>query len=502
MKLNDFYTSFLTGVGLVITEEGYVKLPVTDDVAGVAFPATVSKKSLVLPTDENLTKVVGENVIVFHPLNEDLERGPSKILEFVRLYSRQELEVQAILLMRNILRLTASTEIHKKLSPDQSEVLDVVKGLDTKGIERVIGNFDTLIDRLDVNSPEKSLIHIYLRRSGKIGEKAYRQVATVTFPIYEQLIEGESTILGVKFSKAAVKALTDVFEYVFPDIATKGAYNVGSNSNIAPKFEAVIGAVASMMISINRIIELVNTDDMIIFEECEPMNLEWVQQIGKFDEMHREIQMVPMQHGNEGELEIGEGGYNVVDTAEGSITKPAPKAAPKTVSNPAEAIRKRMAHSDTAPWEHESPRKKVEEVEITEEPSTRGSHLKSKPQPVETQGSSLKGFLQGQPLTATPNVYDPYAQGYQPPPPYPNAYPQAHHPHYPPQPYHHPQHPQHPPQAPQVQSGGVLGAVRQYGQVMQHSGANYPGQPAPYDMGQDGQHPLHYYGNGMPPRRR
>lgn len=506
MKLNDFYTSFLTGLGLVITEEGYVKLPITDEVAGTTFPATVNKKSLVLPTPENLNKVVSDNVIVFHPLNEDLERGPSKVLEFVRQYARQELEVQIILLITNILRLSGSPELHKKLSPDQAEILDVVKGMDTKAIERVIEKFEQIHQRLDVNSIEKSLVHIYLRRSGKIGDKSYRQVATVTFPIYEQLAEGELNILGVKLSKAAAKAIKDVFEYIFPNIGTKGAYNVGSNSAVAPKFEAIAGAVASLILCINRVIALVNTEEGRIFEECEILETAWMDQIGKFEAMYRDIQSVPMQRGNEGELEIGEGGYNTVDTSEGGSRPPAKR------ENPAESIRKRMTQSETPPWEHESPRKSPEsEAEVDEKvPETRGSHLKDRGTQRPVQGSESRGGLKDflarhRPAVGMPPpgvVYDPYTQGYQPPmhgqPPYPPV-----HPGYGPAPAM-----GYPPAAaPAPQGGGlrsILSAQARYMHAAGPATPHYPPAPGPYDMGQDGYHPLNYYGSGMPPppRRR
>lgn len=484
MKLNDFYTSFLRAVGLVITQEGYVKLPVMDEVAGVSFPATINKKNLVLPTDENLTKVVGENVIVFHPLNEDLNRGPSKVLEFVRLYSRQELEVQIILLITNVLRLSASTDLHKQLTPDQSTILDVLKGVDVKTLERVLEKFDAIQERLDVNSPDKSLVHIYLRRSGKVEGKAYNQVATVTFPIYELLASGETTILGVKLSKAAAKCLKDIFEYIFPNIADKGAYSIGSNSNIAPKFEAIIGAVATLILQLNTVIALVNTEDAKIFAECELLDTEWMDQIGKFDAMRREITSVPMQRGNEGDVEIGEGGYNTVDVSEGQA-RPV-----RTATKPAEEIRKRMATTDTPAWEHESPRKT--EPEVASEP-TPGSHLKEKPaqpKPQSDEPSSLTKLLrQGQVGMQPPPVGYPVPYA---PPGYPaHAAPLG----YPPPP----------------QEGGVLAAIRRQAPQApvypHHQGPvdayGFPIRPGPHGLGHEGVDPyaFGYYGQGNPSRR-
>lgn len=346
MKLLDFYTSLLKAVGLHVSSDHAVSVPVYQEDSKVLMPAIVDQKRLVLPTRENLNKVVSENTIVFHPMNEDLMRGPSKVLEYLREAARMELEAQTAMVALNILRLCASPELHAKLSPDQAELLDVAKKADQKTID----NFLAVVDRLENKDREKSLIHIYLRRKGKLEGKTYRQMATVTFPIYEQLAAGERTILGVKLRIADVQSIMGVFEYIFPGLGEENAYSYGSNSKVAPKLEAVIGAVYNTAACINAVIDLANSGESPVFEDCEPIDSEWAKQLGNFEAMINEVRMIPMQQGNEGEVSVHEQGFNTVDTA------PAPAPTPRPVVQ--ESAPQAPAHIPqqpvVAPWHHQT----------------------------------------------------------------------------------------------------------------------------------------------------
>lgn len=297
MNLNmlEFYDNVLRALNHDVSEEGHVSIINSDD---VKLPATVDNKRLVLPVPDRL-KEVKENEIVFHPLREDLTRGPSEVLEYLRRICNIEASTSIESLVLTLLFLASNTELQKTLSPDQAQVLDVAKKADKETYNR----FAKIIERCDPSDLERSVVRIFLKRSGKNTEtnEAFRWLATVSFPLYEALIEKPTDVFGVKLRKIDHESIREVFEYLLPNIDKAHAYSYGSNSTQAPKLDALLGAYKNLITQTNSIIDLMEGSEL--FKDITLPNVEWMDYVGNLEVFKRETLLIPMQAGNEGAID-------------------------------------------------------------------------------------------------------------------------------------------------------------------------------------------------------
>lgn len=318
MKLLDFYTSLLQATGHNVTSDGYVNR----DIGETRFPTTVAGGALVLPTREHLKNAGMGSLTLFHPLVEDLMRGPSEVLNYFRRAIRVEIEAKLSLLILDLLTLASRSELHQYLDPEEASFLDYV----TKADEKTVTAFKRISDRLEDGDRDKMLIHLYLRKGGKIGEESFRQTTTVTFPIYEALKEDVKEFAGVKLRKADVASILGVYEYIFPHCRGINEPNFeqnsfGSRDKIAPKLHSLLLAFSSLVTDLNDEIELLRRVEKRakskepLFIDTSLIESEWIESLTKFNELWKEARDIPMQRGNEGELSIHEKEYaNTEDT--------------------------------------------------------------------------------------------------------------------------------------------------------------------------------------------
>lgn len=247
LKINEIYKSMLAFAGAEVDENGFI----FQTSLGSKVPMVVSGKSVILPYRSHLRDPKGN--AIFHPLGEVVVRAESEVLARYRKWVNLRLNNAIQGIMYRLLRLVASTEVHKRLTPEQSEVIYAVTDVDEKSYV----NFCKAAIRIfgDENKLDSGFVNIYLRRGGDYAGKKAFCVGVTTFQFYQRLL-AEDAKADIGCRVADVKAWRKMFEFVFPDIGEKETYNFGSYSEVAKYSDALIGAAVKVAESINNIIRI------------------------------------------------------------------------------------------------------------------------------------------------------------------------------------------------------------------------------------------------------
>lgn len=246
-------------------------------------PFLVSGKQLVIPTREILRNIDGNSMVMFHPLSEDIIKGESSVVIKLRYAINIRINITIGILIQSLLNLAASPEHHKKLSPEQSELLYNIKDID----EKTARNFVTYMLKEVKDKEDRLFSYVYLKRGGTLANVKYPRVGIVSFPFFQALLEGEK----FKFRIKDVEACKAVFEYMFSEATDHEAYNYGSRSEIAPYLDALLVTSYKLTERLNEIIELyqdyIDDPDSIYF------NHDWYDTLKEIETFKNEIKAIP-----------------------------------------------------------------------------------------------------------------------------------------------------------------------------------------------------------------
>lgn len=322
MDILTLYKSVLEAGGLVVDPDGFVS--VNNELLGLKgnAPLLVSGKRLVMPTAFHQADPNKENKILFHPLSENILRGESEVLSKFRTVLAIKLNYSFASVMASLLDTAASVEMHKRLSPDQSEMLSVAKDAD----ETMQGAFTQLCLKSMANDTESTFVKFYLKRAGVVHGKKYSRASIISFPFYEELKKDQETYYGVKLRKKDRSTFLALMEYIIPNIDKPEAYNRGSDSEIAPFFDALMKGYMGIASKINDVVELFK--DTMEGAEHLISNSDWVEVFDNLSCMIAEIRKIPMQAGNEGEVKRTEVQPPQAVATTGQLTYQPPVPAP------------------------------------------------------------------------------------------------------------------------------------------------------------------------------
>lgn len=323
MKLLDVYRAVLRYCGLDADDQGYISLVVDDK----REPAMIEGLRMVLPTDHHQRSFNPQEKIIFHPLTENILREASEVIQKLKHIVNVRLNVAIGIVGQSLLNLVASPAMHKKLSPEQAELLLVIKDADEKSVT----NFISLMVNGIRSNPERLFTNIYLKRGGTYREKRYSRVGIVTFPFYVNLLDDKIEKIRVKDKET----YHQLFNYIFPNLEDPEEYNFGSDSNVAPYLEALLRTSANIASRLNDIIQLYK--DYIDDAERLMFDAEWMEYFQDLNALIPEIRKVPTQHGSEGTVITKEEPVALAATAmaQQSPSAPAYTQAPAGLQAPA-----------------------------------------------------------------------------------------------------------------------------------------------------------------------
>lgn len=287
MKLEQLYTDILNYAGLGVTEDGVVYDTLTDDHSVL----TIEGRKVVLPTQHHLRSQEQDKIQIFHPLLEHINRGESAIVHKLRHRLNVTLNFATLNLMKGLLTLLNSPALHKKLNPEQRQLLTTITHTDIT----LTAKFASFASKLFADGVTKAFLNLFLKKAGTYRGQKHARIGVVTFTFKEALEES-------KFKPQEKEALQALFDFVYPGSSDDPeAYNAFSDSRDAPWLEALLKSSYNVASRINELITLYRA--FLDEEENTPFNTNWISAIDDIEPYMTEIRLIPTQKGNEGSLE-------------------------------------------------------------------------------------------------------------------------------------------------------------------------------------------------------
>lgn len=291
-NLSALYEHILTSLGFIISTDGLVSATTAE---GAVVPRTINNKRLFVPTETALRAYTAPNVkdnyIGFHPLSESILRAQSPVIKWMRQALTNRLQAVMAEQMIVLSEIAADTTRHKSLSPKATEFLSHVPEIDVKTAEivmKIIGGMD---------GDKYKLVNIYLKQGGSFNGKSCRRAAVVTFPFLKEFENTDQTIFGVNIPrKKDLKLIEKIFRWMIPNADDINAYSVGSESDVAPYFHALMNAYVKVASRLNEITRLfkkqVDADELHI-------DIDWATEVVDLLPYRENLPSLP---GNDGEL--------------------------------------------------------------------------------------------------------------------------------------------------------------------------------------------------------
>lgn len=299
MKLLDLYGTIADTANWVVSPEGFIsqKQIGSDKVT----PLLVKKLRLAMPTEEILKSREMRDVMIFHPLKEDVLKPETDVLDALRSAINSRLNVTTCWVALSLLVIAGSSDDHAKLDPDQSEFLSHVKAAN----QDTVDDLKRIFDAMKLNAKDKTAVKIFTKKGGSMNGQKFTCLGVVKFPLYQELVDsientpkaGKPEVFGVKLSsKKSRDALIALFRYIFPQIDTPEVYQYGSSSLVAAFLDALMQTTAKIAAPINTVIDTFAT----VFTDPDEMKIQgdWLPTFLDLGTMVNEIRMVPAQTAN------------------------------------------------------------------------------------------------------------------------------------------------------------------------------------------------------------
>lgn len=253
MDLIQFYKSTLANASIRANAAGELNL----SVKGCEISFQIDGNRVVLPTPEQVADKRGKTF--FHPLRENVISAESPVVQQYRKALNIKLQFSICALISEILLLATSPSEHAKASIAQGDILVAAKDADETTMAKWKQLMAAIEKAIKTDDTKNRLVHTFLKRKGSVGDRTFSRVATVTFPFFEQLKTDEKQIFGVPLRRKDRVVFHDIFALIFPGVIDGTNYSYGTNSDIGPFFDAMLGAVIKLGERINAITDMMGS---------------------------------------------------------------------------------------------------------------------------------------------------------------------------------------------------------------------------------------------------
>ena len=244
--LLEFYAKLLSDVGVFDKDGGGLLFynHAVDD----ARPVTINGTRLCLPTRELVRDGDWNARTAFHPLSEQINQGPSPVLNAFKSYVTEVLKGRFQVIALELAELAADAKRHKALTTKSAKFLTGLVGFDDTTATALHKVFKQVSE-----VPEKRMIGIFLQNGGTPG--ALRS-CNVAFPILDGA-ESEQTeeFFGVKMPRKTKdkQLIVTLLQYVLGN-----AKDYASEVKIsdAPYFETLLLSFQALAKRVNGLIDL------------------------------------------------------------------------------------------------------------------------------------------------------------------------------------------------------------------------------------------------------
>ena len=236
-KVLEFYKALLATFDIITDDNGLLSHKTS------GAPIMIDGKRLAMPTNDNI-KLAGRNeLVMFHPLSENVFEGMSEVFIELRHIVTAKLHKIIAYTAHTLLKLVLDKASHEGLSNKQMATISSLSDVD----EKFVDSFKKLVNKLEVTG-NKQLINLFMKYGGELNDEKYMRVAYVSFPLLELINSSEDYIIhDVKFRKKDMAILKTVFTVIVPKAFEENAYSAGSNSSIAPYFVSLLLAACNVL---------------------------------------------------------------------------------------------------------------------------------------------------------------------------------------------------------------------------------------------------------------
>lgn len=292
-KLDKLYTDILSFCSLTPNDDGEIDISYVFD-KGDREPVHIENRRLVMPSEEQLRAFHPDKVVIFHPLQEFINRGESEVVKLLRHQLNVRINYTTLAVASALLELIASPAQHKSLTPEQRELLLQVKGGDltapARFVEFAVKRFSSATSRFFCN--------IYLKKAGSFKGQKHARVGIVQFPFYEMFDGSED----LKLKKGDAETFMSILEFIFPGSKDDSeAYNNFSDHRDAPWLDCLLKTSYNLAQRLNELIKLydpfIDNAQELLFNE------DWIDAMDNMEYYRDEIRRIPSQKGNEGTVE-------------------------------------------------------------------------------------------------------------------------------------------------------------------------------------------------------
>ena len=284
-KIEAIYKSILDFADCTVNSAGYIQLKGGRENSNII----IDGKDLVFPTNEQLRNPQ-PNTIIFHPLSENEIGGEPPVVARLRELIFLKFNKVTACLMQDLISVINSTELHKNLSKEAQELL-------YKGIAVNAGSIKALgvLHKAEASNFAKMYVSGWLRKGGSVRGRSYSRAGIVNFQLYNKLSEeGFLEELPKGMRKDDPENFKKLMEYIFPNIEKPGEYYEGSDSRVAPFFDALLKTVKGIADQIQTVLD--NFREQLVISAEYDFNSEWMPEVNDLDALRGQIAMIPVSY--------------------------------------------------------------------------------------------------------------------------------------------------------------------------------------------------------------
>ena len=316
MKMLEAYQHILNTCGYTVSEDGKVRKQLNDKSVPVTVNINDESRLLVLPTKANLNSPDVLDYLIFHPFVENLARGESKVISFIRKELIRHYGVASMYLMGEIVKISSGSVKHTDLTAKQKEFIAKMGKIDVKFQE----SFSKIIMALANSNGKNTAFTLSLRKGFTVNGKSHSRVAIWSSPLADEVYkvvelcnkqkDYTPKIFGVAVRKSDLPILIKVCEAFFPDsqdVQKHGFYGT-SDATDAPYVESFIRSLVTLPKYTNEIAETFFSGRGAVYSKevsleelkCTTVDVSWIKDNFTVNEFRKEYIMIPLQDGNEG----------------------------------------------------------------------------------------------------------------------------------------------------------------------------------------------------------
>ena len=307
----NFYKDLLKTFGIEEDKDRLVFISST----GKKLPINLEGLPIILPRKELIADIVeivdGKPRLkarIFNPLAESVIKGENKSLTKLRKHIERMVEHSFLSVSMMLLEGTKYQDEIESCDPKFLEFIEMIQ-YKQPGVKKVVDDetikkWETIADI--GTEKDKTFIHMFVKKGGKIGDVKYTRVGTITFPLYEELENmnvKEDLLLGkVKIRNKDKHVFQKLYEFIFELTKEEllDGFMIGTKNTTSPSFIITMMMYDFLKNKINKAIDIaksLNLDNEILNTLILPDLPLDIKELEKFiDKIKYEILEIPSDH--------------------------------------------------------------------------------------------------------------------------------------------------------------------------------------------------------------